>query len=99
MIAATQLVPYPLPLNRPPIDRRILRTQISGAILQSGIAPVTPPKVLIAYARDFSDGVHAILPPHCIVIVGRARRSIRQRFRARCTAKSLEKLGFEVVLA
>jgi hypothetical protein len=99
IIAATQIVPYPLPLNRPPTDCRALIAQIAGSISQSGIAFVTPPKALIAYARDSSDGWLAILPPHCIVVVGRPKRSLVQRFRNWLAARFLRHLGHEVLLA
>lgn len=99
LIASTQLVPYPLPLDHPSVDGRILLSQICDAISESGMPCVTPPKVLIAYARDCCSGWHSILPPHCIVVVGRAKRSLRQRFHAWRAAKSLGKMGFEVLLA
>ena len=99
LIAATQIVPYPLPLNRPPVDRRKLLTQIAGSVSQSGIALATPPKALIVYARDLADGWRFILPPHCLVVVGRPERPSWQRFKVWLTARSLRKLGHEVLLA
>ena len=99
VIAAAQVVPYPLPLNRPPVNRCVLLGQIANSLSQAGIGGETSSKVLLAYARDAYDGWRAILPPHCIVIVGRANRSPLQRFRSWSTAKFLRKRGYEVLVA
>jgi len=99
VIAATQIVPYPLPLNRPPVDSCVLLGQVANSLSQAGIGSEPSPKVLLAYARDPADGWRSILPPHCIVILGRAKRSPLQRFRSWSTGKFLRNRGYEVLVA
>jgi hypothetical protein len=56
--------------------------------------------VLIAYARDKRDGWRALLPPGCIVVVGKATRySPVNQFRAWSTSRFLRKQGYEVLVA
>jgi hypothetical protein len=99
LIAAAQVVPYPLPLNCPSVNRSALVSQIKGAVSQSGIT-CSIQKVLIVYTRDDHDGWRSLLPPHCIVVVGKpGGRSPIQRFRTWLSAKFLSRLGHEVLLA
>ena len=99
IIAVPQVVPYPLPLNSPSVDRRAVLAQIKDAVSQSGITCAIQ-KVLIAYTRDYHDGWRSLLPPHCIVVVGKPkRRSPLQRLRTWLSARSLSKLGHEVLTA
>jgi hypothetical protein len=99
LVAAPQVVPYPLPLNCPSVDRRALVSQIKGAVSQSGITCAIQ-KVLIAYTRDDRDGWRSLLPPHCIVVVGKPEaRFLIRRLRTWLSAKFLTKLGHEVLLA
>jgi hypothetical protein len=99
IVAAPLIVPYPLPLQCPPVDRRVLVAQIQSAIVQSGIGCGVQ-NVLIAYTRDDHDAWRALLPAHCIVIVGKAGRwSPIRRFRAWRAAEYLRKLGHEVLVA
>jgi len=99
LIAAPQVVPYPLPLNCPSVDRRTVLAQIKSAVAQAGIGCAIQ-KVLIAYTRNDRDGWSALLPPHCIVVVGKPQRSSPlQRLHTWLTARSLSKLGHEVLLA
>jgi hypothetical protein len=99
LIAAPQVVPYPLPLNCPTVDRHALLTQIKASIRQSGISNSIY-KVLISYTRDCRDAWRELLPPHCIVVVGKPKlRSPLLRMHTWLSAKSLSKLGHEVVLA
>ena len=99
LIAAPQLVPYPLPLNSPDIDREALLRQINQSVQESHIAcPIR--KVLISYARDCRDAWRELLPSHCIVVVGKpAWRFPILRLHAWLSVKSLSRLGHEVVEA
>ena len=99
LIAAPQLVPYPLPLNSPDINRAALLQQINQSVQESHIAcPIH--KVLISYARDCQDAWRELLPSHCIVVVGKPTwRSPILRLHAWLSAKSLSRLGHEVVEA
>jgi hypothetical protein len=97
-IAVPHVVPYPLPLNRPPVDRGVLLAQIAGAVAQSGITCGVR-RVLIAYTRSQEDAWRFLLPPHCIVFIGRPKRSPVQRFRTWLSTKALAKLGHETLVA
>jgi hypothetical protein len=81
------------------VDRRTVLAQIKSAAARAGIGCAIQ-KVLIVYTRNVRDGWSALLPPHCIVVVGKPqRRSPLQRFHTWLTARSLSKLGHEVLLA
>jgi hypothetical protein len=97
VIAAPQVVPYPLPIDSPSVPRRALMEQINGSVKRAGISHHVH-KVLIAYTRDCRDAWRELLPPHCIVVVGKpAWRFPILRLHAWLSAKSLSKLGHEVV--
>jgi hypothetical protein len=99
VVAAPLVVPYPLPLTSPSVDRRVLAAQIIRSVSQSGIR-CTINRILIAHVRDCRDGWRALLPPHCIVVVGKSNRlSPIQHFRTWLSAQFLRKLGHEVIVA
>lgn len=97
VIAAPQVVPYPLPIDRPPGNSSILISRIQGAVERAGIgSPVE--NVTIAYAREIKTGWKALLPAHCIVVVGRPSwLSPIQRITSWFNRRSLRQLGHEVV--
>ena len=99
LIAAPHVVPYPLPLNHPAVDRRALLEQIKNSVLQSGITCQIQ-KVLVAYTRDNRDVWRDLLPPHCIVVIGKPKlRDPILWLNTSFLMKSLSKSGYEVVLA
>lgn len=99
LIAAPLVVPYPLPLERPAVDRSALLRQIKRSISEAAIACQIH-RVLIAYARDKHDGWRTLLPPHCIVVVGMPNKfCLLRRFRAWRAARFLAKQGHEVMMA
>jgi hypothetical protein len=73
--------------------------QINGSVKRAGIS-CRVQRVLIAYARDCRDAWRELLPSHCIVVVGKpAWRFPILRLHAWLSAKSLSRLGHEVVEA
>lgn len=99
LIAAPLVVPYPLPLNCPSVNKRVLCAQIMQSISKAGITSAVH-KVLIGYVRDRRDGWRTLLPQGCIVVVGKPKGlSPIQYLQTRLAAKSLRKLGHEVLVA
>jgi hypothetical protein len=99
LIAAPLLVPYPLPLHCPSIDKRSLIAQIGHSVSQSGIT-LAVQKILIGYARDRESGWQTLLPHGCIVVLGKPNPLAPiQRIRTWLSGRSLRQLGYEVVIA
>ena len=99
LVAAPLVVPYPLPLQCPDVNRHALCAHIRQSVAQSGVG-CDVQKVIIGYARDYQDGWRSLLPPGCIVVVGReVRFSAIQRFQTWRTARCLRRMGYEVLVA
>lgn len=69
-ILNVRVVPYPLPLDRPPTDRDVLATNISK--LADGQS--MPARIEIWFGRDVVDSLLQSLSPSSIVLVGAKTR-------------------------
>jgi hypothetical protein len=88
-----EVVPYPLPLDRPnvplPFTRRRFRTLAADSSVETNID--------IHLVRDPDKTIESVLEPHSVVVIG-GHRSWWPNAHSR-VAKRLERLGHEVVFA
>ena len=90
-LIAPQLVPYPLPLESPPILLDFSEHRLREIAKSSPVETT----VQICLCRDTFDTLQAVLPPHSVVVVGGRRRWWRTREQS--LAASLRRTGHEVI--
>ena len=90
-LVAIQEVPYPLPLDAPPVSVEFLEKRFSNMTLAAGVDA----RVDIRLCRDAQDVVESELGPHCVVVMGGRRRWWPTA--AMRLARRLESLGHQVV--
>jgi hypothetical protein len=88
-----QIVPYPLPVNTPPIPRDFTERQFRVLANQNSVATM----VRIYLCRDRQETLRKVLPPHSLVVIGGYRRWWRTPEER--LARQLERCGHEVVYA
>lgn len=88
-----EVVPYPLPLDRPnvplPFTRRRFRTLATNSAVETNVD--------IHLVRDPDKTIESVLEPHSVVVMG-AHRSWWPSAHTR-VAKRLERMGHQVVFA
>jgi hypothetical protein len=93
-LICTQVVPYPLPVERSPVNLGHLRDEMSLVSQCAGLEPVCE----IILARDLKTALKTALKPHSIVVLASRRRRLwrtqEERLKIEC-----EKTGHEVVLS
>ena len=90
-LMAIQQVPYPLPLDAPPVSVAFLEQRFSNMTSAAGVDA----SIDIRLCRDAGDVVERELGPHCVVVIGGRRRwwpTATMRL-----ARRLERLGHQVV--
>ena len=90
-LLAPQIVPFPRPLDNPPVQSDFVARQFE----QMGAASRVDTAVQIYLCRDWQDTLEAILKPNSLVVVGGTRRwwfSPEKRLAAR-----LRRAGHQVV--
>lgn len=97
--AATQIivphvVPYPLPLESPAVPVEFTRRQLR--ILAGSVG--ADPYVHVCLCRDVMDLLSRLIPTGSIVVVG-ARKHWFFRNRAEKLARSLQRKGYDVIVA
>lgn len=90
-LVAIQEVPYPLPLDAPPVSVEFLEKRFSNMTSEAGVDA----RVDIRLCRDARDVVESELGPHCVVVIGGRRRWWPTA--ATRLARRLERLGHQVV--
>jgi hypothetical protein len=90
-LMAIQQVPYPLPLDAPPVSVEFLEKNFSNIALEAGVDA----RIDIHLCRDAEDVVERELGPHCVVVMGGRRRWWPTA--AMQLARHLERLGHQVV--
>lgn len=90
-LVAIQQVPYPLPLDAPPVSVEFLETSFSNMTSEAGVNA----SIDIRLCRDPRDVVERELGPHCVVVIGGRRRWWPAA--ATRLARRLERLGHQVV--
>jgi hypothetical protein len=93
-LICTQIVPYPLPVERPPVNLRHLGNQLSRASQCAGLKLEGE----IILARDLKTALKTALKPHSIVVLASRRRRLwrtqEEKLKIEC-----EKAGHEVLLS
>jgi hypothetical protein len=90
-LVAIQQVPYPLPLDAPPVSVEFLEKRFSNMTSEAGVDAC----IDIRLCRDARDVVESELGPHCVVVIGGRRRWWPTA--ATRLARRLERLGHQVV--
>lgn len=92
-IVATRVVPYPLPLDRPPVSLEFTEKQISELLISAHVKAT----VRIHDCRDAGVALTNLLSTGSIVVMG-SRKGLWPNREARL-ARRLRKAGHEVILA
>jgi len=64
------VVPYPLPIQSPPVASDFIEGELSGLTEDCGVAV----SIHVLLCRDREETVPSWLPPGAVVVIGRARR-------------------------
>ncbi len=90
-LIVTQVVPYPLPLVRPPVPLRFYRRRL-GALAEKNAMGMS---VRMFLCRDPLATLTSVLKPHSLVIIGGRKRwwALREKWLAR----ALRRAGFSVI--
>jgi hypothetical protein len=91
-LVSTQIVPYPLPMDEPPINLQHLQHQLELVSEHSGLSVEGE----IVLARDMQTALQTALRPHSIVVLASHRRLWRTK--EEHLKKECVKAGHEVVL-
>jgi hypothetical protein len=86
------LVPFPCPLDQPPIDKKCSEQRLRDLLGQSGL----PGRTDVLYARDWLEGFRRVLDPQSLVILAAKKRWWRTREDK--LARALLKAGHQVML-
>lgn len=74
-LLAPQCVPYPLPLNKPPVSSEAMERRLQRLAMRSQLelatAPAVSVSVEIVYCREVWDAVEARVRPQSVIVVGR----------------------------
>jgi hypothetical protein len=87
-----QIVPFPCPLDQPPIDKEFSEQRLRDLLMESRLAGSAE----VLYTRDWLDGFRRVLEPKSLVILGTKRRWWRTREEK--LARALSKAGHQVML-
>jgi hypothetical protein len=87
-----QVVPFPCPLNQPPINREHSERRLQTLFWESGLHG----RAAILYTRDWLEGFRRVLEPGSLVVVATRKRWWRTREEK--LARSLTKAGHQVML-
>jgi hypothetical protein len=85
-LICVQVVPYTLPLERPPVSVDFLAERLRSVADEAGV----PVEVHLYFARDVLETLEALVHPDTILVSGRASRKL---------IKHLLSHGYSVVLA
>jgi len=87
-----QVVPFPCPLDQPPIDKEHTKHRLQSFLSEDGL----PGDAAVLYARNWCEAFRKLLGPHSLVVL-----ATRQRWwpsRERKLARALTKAGHDVML-
>jgi len=93
-LVKTQVVPFALPLDEPPVSIAFLHRQLHNLVCKAGIQ-AEEISIQVCLCRDRKETLRKILPLHCLVVVG-GREPWWSRSE-RTLERYLTHLGHEVV--
>ena len=92
LLVDIQVVPFPCPLDQPPINNKFSESRLSAMLKESGL----PGKVGVVYTRDWFDAFRRVLEPQSLVILATKKRWWPTREDK--LARTLSKAGHQVML-
>jgi len=87
-----QVVPFPCPLDQPPVDNEYSHRRLQNLLKDSGL----PAQGAVLYTRDWLEGFRRLLDPKSLVIVAAKKRFWKTREER--LARALSKAGHHVML-
>ena len=87
-----QVVPFPCPLDRPPIDKEFSVSRLQGLIAESGLRG----RAGVLYTRDWVEGFQRVLGPESLVVLTTKHQWWPTREKR--LAQTLSKAGHQVTL-
>jgi hypothetical protein len=87
-----QVVPFPCPLDQPPIDNGYSHRRLQNLLKDTGL----PAQAAVLYTRDWLEGFRKLLDPKSLVIVASKKRFWKTREEK--LARALSKAGHHVML-
>lgn len=87
-----QVVPFPRPLDEPPIDKEFSERRLHDLFRESGLSG----QISVLYARDLLEGYRRMLEPKSFVVLVTKKRWWPTRERR--LARALSKAGHQVML-
>jgi len=92
-LVSVRVVPYPLPLDRPPVYVEFLARQLRAVAAQSPL----PVEIHLYFGRDAVETLNSVLPPDSLLLAGR-RRGWRANIAKRLAGRLRQK-GHHVLFA
>ena len=89
-----QIVPFPCPLNQPPIDKEHSQRRLQELIRETGL----PGTVAVLYTRDWLEAFQRVLEPKSLVVLATRKRWWPWPTREEKFARALTKAGHQVML-
>lgn len=93
-IVAVQIVPFPLPLDEPPVRMGRALRSLLPYLSDCGAEQV----IQICYSRERIPALRQILPPHSLIVMGHSS-SFLANWRANKWRKWLKTTGHDVIVA
>lgn len=90
-LIVAQVVPYPLPLNQPPVPLTFLRSRLGALAAESAVEPT----VRLILCRDRATTLIEVLKPYSLVVIG--RRKSRWVITEGRLARRLRRSGYNVI--
>ena len=87
-----QVVPFPCPLEQPPVDQKFSRRRLAELLKETGL----PGQAAVLYTRDWLEGFKRVLEPGSLVILATRKRWWPTREHK--LARALIKAGHQVML-
>ena len=87
-----QVVPFPCPLDQPPINGEFSEHRLRELFKEAGL----PGRTAVLYTRDWLEGFLSVLEPRSLVVMAIHKRRWRTRETKR--ARALSKAGHQVML-
>ncbi len=87
-----QVVPFPCPLDQPPINQEFSESRLNNLFKESGL----PGKTSVLYTRDWLEGFRGLLEPKSLVVLATKKRWWPTRQEK--LARALTTAGHQVML-
>ena len=92
VLVDVQVVPFPCPLEQPPVDQKFSRRRLAELLKETGL----PGQAAVLYTRDWLEGFRQVLEPGSLVILATGKRWWPTREHK--LARALIKAGHQVML-